>query len=164
MLSALRLSSSVCRACMVCCMERFSCREKQRIGWKIRPSTHGGDTGIWNVWVRWWLTTSSSWLRERNRSLWLEMMESRESIWPWGRSRWGFTPKPEERWQTKESKAIIHHLYYHACIIIFNAVQTKPLNHNLWSNLMLLSFSCNILFYASLQNTSKTGLRLDCHV
>lgn len=31
------------------------------------------------------LTASSSWFRARKRSLWLEMMESRESTWPSGR-------------------------------------------------------------------------------
>lgn len=93
MLSALRLSSSFCRACMVCCRERFSCRGKRK-KWKVntlakrRRVVCGGMRGK--------LTASSSWLRERNRSLWLEMMESRESIWPWGSSAWGLTPEPAD--------------------------------------------------------------------
>lgn len=44
-----------------------------------------------------WLTASSSWLRERNLSLWLEMMESSESIWPWGSSGWALTPEPADK-------------------------------------------------------------------
>lgn len=71
---------------------------KNSISISIRPLLR------WTCWWRWWgrLTASSSRLRERKRSLWLEMMVRRESIWPWGRSPWGeplATPRTNKQTQ-----------------------------------------------------------------
>lgn len=139
MLSALRLSSSLAGpAWSAAWSDSPAGRTEETNRWGKQFPSEKRNPGIQSVGERWWLTASSSWLRERNLSLWLEMMESRESIWPWGSSGWGPTPEPGD--------------------MIYDILKSSQLRWILWSKLRLLS----VLFNCS--EHLKSGLHLDCHM